>query len=260
MPQTRANTVVQSRNLSFMTLPGEVRNLIYGFVLSRKMHFYVRSPLPRHELIKRRKNNQTSRLVGLLGLNKQIQSEVSILFYSKANFHFGNGEYHSTEMVNMHGLSSFLTRVPKHLIACITNITLNVHLTIDNYEGRSGIRYAKLDDSIDAADFQRMATVAKTKFLALQRLTIQYQSGGRGCREGRGARCDYRKSQTMGITLSILLLHPTLKEIMVQREYWAYMDEAIDYALRNQVVDEGDTTWELKPYTSSSRLYATLAR
>jgi len=137
-----------------------------------------------------------------------------------------------------------------------------VHLTVDSFSyNQQPYVTAKLDDSIDAADFQKMATVARTKFPALERLTIKYQNGGRGGgRENAGARYDYQRSQTMVTTLSILLLHPHLKEIMVQDVNWEGMSEAIEDALKNQVVDEGDEPWELKAQTSNPRTYAILAR
>jgi hypothetical protein len=102
---------------TFFSLPIELRNIIYSMILISSHNIKICS-LPGKYLWDRggHKKPRFRKIFGqLLCVNKQVYKEGSLIFYSKNTFTIGTGPYGSTRIPNLHGLRSFLQRVPwKH--------------------------------------------------------------------------------------------------------------------------------------------------
>lgn len=127
-PSPKMSANIQShppqKTFDFLSLPPEIRNTIYELLLIKDEPIYICSPLRKHAVNRELTSTSFSML---LRLNKQINAEASTIFYSKNEFVLGNGAWGSTSLPNAHGLKAFLDRVPNKYLACITEVTVEVH-------------------------------------------------------------------------------------------------------------------------------------
>jgi hypothetical protein len=123
---------------SLLTLPPEIRDLIYRLLLTQKYPVSVHSPQRRSSLKNARKpktslptQNQRPQehLDAILRVNKHIHEKTAPIFYSTNRFVVGIGHYGSTESANLNGLKCFMARVPLRYISLIKRVVLVIHMT-----------------------------------------------------------------------------------------------------------------------------------
>jgi hypothetical protein len=107
-----------------MTLPPEIREVIYRLLLVQEVSIHISSPKSRtfRDLM------FSSARASILYVDRQIHAESIRIFYSANTFIVGNGQLGSTQHENEHGLISFVNHVPSHLVTSITKIILVIHL------------------------------------------------------------------------------------------------------------------------------------
>jgi hypothetical protein len=86
----------------FLSLPREVRDMIYYLILARERSnpIVIRSPRRRSAI---QKDRPAKPVGGILGVNRQIHHEARTVFYSANTFMVGSGPYGSTRDTNLHG-------------------------------------------------------------------------------------------------------------------------------------------------------------
>jgi len=101
-------------------IPVEIRLMIYSLVvINRDCPILIDSP---KRTTPHKKEIYSRNLANLLGINKQINEEVTSVFYSKNIWVVGNGIWGSKTMTNEQALRAFISRVPRHNLAQIKNI------------------------------------------------------------------------------------------------------------------------------------------
>ena len=116
--------------LTLLTIPGETRNAIYKIVLGLPSNKVLLTPTPQ---VSSDDDSETSRVadasaVGLLLVNKQINSEASVLLYSKTKFIIGNVATHDSWYPTTQAFNIFTKTVSADHLACITHITLRLFM------------------------------------------------------------------------------------------------------------------------------------
>ena len=109
---------------TFTSLPPEIRNMIYSLLLIQDSPISICSP--RRWIMNERSTTPTASFHNLMFVNKQIHAEVYTAFFSLNTFSIGNGDYGSSRETNVHGLKSFIRRVPAQYIRCISRLTILV--------------------------------------------------------------------------------------------------------------------------------------
>ncbi|KAG4441733.1 hypothetical protein IFR05_002776 [Cadophora sp. M221] len=113
------------RYMSFMALPRELRDMVYGLLLIVDKPIRITSPA----LGKYSYRKIKTRFTSLFGVSKDIGEEARIIFYSRNTWVVGNGQWGSREQPNRHALKIFLERVPRYAIASIRRLQLDIHFT-----------------------------------------------------------------------------------------------------------------------------------
>ena len=112
-----------STTFKFLSLPPEIRNMIYIILLINEISIPIASP---HRKQRREKRRDRTYFACLLRVNRQINEEAKTIFYGSNTFAIGNGRWGSKEHPNLHGLKKFTARVPKPCIRLIQHIELEV--------------------------------------------------------------------------------------------------------------------------------------
>lgn len=124
---------------SLTILTPEIRNEIYDLLVVREEPILIASPRKiKRKCFWRKLKTQTQRhtnFASLLRVGKQISREAKTVFYARNTFIIGSGRYGSTRQANIHGFRNFIVRVPKHCLALIRRVELDLCMLTPN-EGR----------------------------------------------------------------------------------------------------------------------------
>ena len=105
----------------FTRLPPEIRNEIYQLLFVANSNLRICSPVPR-----RKRRPPQLDFTRLLLVNKQTNAEAKTIFYSLNTFIIGNQDWAAQNLVNLHALTAFISRVPKACISIIAKITIEI--------------------------------------------------------------------------------------------------------------------------------------
>jgi hypothetical protein len=73
------------------------------------------------------KISNNSATITLLPVNKQIHAEAAPVFYKTNIFLIGNGDWGTRRQANLHGLQSFISRVPAWHLSLITTLAVDFY-------------------------------------------------------------------------------------------------------------------------------------
>lgn len=112
---------------AFFLPPREVRDMIYGLLLTFEEPIKVSSPGESKDPVHR--STRIPNRSAILRVNKQIYAEASNIFYSENTFIFGNFSGRAIGLENLHGMAHFFNRVPIKHLHCIRTIEIWPHET-----------------------------------------------------------------------------------------------------------------------------------
>jgi hypothetical protein len=152
---------------SFHDLPLEIRQMVYILVLDEPLSRLITSPSRKRKVRSPTKGNAALSLV-----SRVVYADFAYFRYSTNTFVFGNGLLNSPTEVNIHGFTSFLSRVPRHHINYITRLQVVVfaHLAypVDYFT------YTQLQLSA----FQKLAIMIGDRFLGLKEISLYFRGEG----------------------------------------------------------------------------------
>jgi hypothetical protein len=160
-------------NTGFLKLPGEIRNLIYSFLIPSNTEIMIHSPWKQCQL---KKSPPTNSFTSLLAVNKLISYEASTYFYGANTFIIGNAFWGSRVEANAHGLKAFVSRVPAKHLAHIKKIELEIHERPQFVTIRTSASPV-LGTAGDASALQILGRAIINHFTGLKTLLIQVKSG-----------------------------------------------------------------------------------
>lgn len=103
-----------------LPIPLEVRLMIYEFlVIDWGRPIFIDRP---KRLTAQTRELYARNLAAVAGVNKQINAEVMMVFYSKNVWAVGNGPYGSTSITNAQALKRFISTVPRQNLAQIRKV------------------------------------------------------------------------------------------------------------------------------------------
>lgn len=234
------NSSVSNKN-TFMPLPPEIRNMVYSLLLIQDSPIPICSP--RRWVMNEDSITPTASFHNLMLVNKQIHAEVYTVFYSLNTFSIGNGDYGSSRDINIHGLKSFIRRVPAQYIECIPHLRIMVYLR-KRYSTPSSnpgpwpyLTEYGIGSMSDAIDLQAIGRAVVKHFKGVEVLSLESCIGGRDRMHDEEARvCRERSLDEIAEALNILLKHPRLKELnVVKRNFMmtdlSQLEEAVEIAV-----------------------------
>jgi hypothetical protein len=112
--------------ITFTSLSLDIRLMIYELVLEGGFTVKITSLRGNFES-KATKVSCTTDRRALLLANKQTSAEVASVFYKTNSFLMGNGFFGSRSQANLHGLRSFISRVPSEHISHITTVAVDFY-------------------------------------------------------------------------------------------------------------------------------------
>lgn len=112
--------------ITFASLSLEIRLMIYEMILEGGFTVKITSPKGKFESKETKVSCTTDRRALLLA-NKQTSAEVASVFYRINSFLIGNGSFGSRSQANLHGLWSFISRIPSEHISYITTVTVDFY-------------------------------------------------------------------------------------------------------------------------------------
>ena len=194
---------------TFTSIPPELRNMIYEFLLTSEIPFQISSPKSRRQrrcrtteispcssstgrtlqystrLDQYHRNKITScptsaraNFLHLTLVSRQIRDEACTTFYSLNTFVIGNAHHRSTSRANIHALrTAFLKRVPARYVACIAHLSIHMHLRKAFGTGTPQIEYG-IATASDASDLRYLSRAAVKHFVGLRNATVYPITGG----------------------------------------------------------------------------------
>ena len=175
MDSTNANVSVPNSNMTFTSLPPEIRNMIYSLLLVKNEPITIASP--RHRRSRVNAEFTSDNFARLLRVSKQIHNEASSVFYSVNTFVVGNGDWGSKNKPNLHALRAFTARVPSRFLACITEIHYTIHLRWCAASGTS-LGHFILGTSADASDLHSISRALSKHFTGLKVIDVYFTTDG----------------------------------------------------------------------------------
>jgi hypothetical protein len=222
---------------TFLTLPPEIRNMIYCLLLIKPHPILICSPRRKHVV----NQELTSENFGcLLRINKQVNIEASTIFYSKNQFVVGNGSWASKKFANVHALKAFLSRVPRKYIAHITNVVVEVHCRKDCTNGPifvfPRIPELLLGTAHEASNLLTISRALVRHFKGLEILTYQKLDSGEDIYMPFPRLPSPKLSTSEAIaelqkSLLVVLRHTNLKEIRTFDDKLVDMQTAVEKIL-----------------------------
>ena len=157
---------------SFTSLPPEIRNMVYESLLFHGRDIRICSIRSRRRRVTNRKSKSaTTNFCNMALLCKKIHGEVCTIFYSENSFVVGNGNYGSTSETNIRGLEMFIQRVPAPYIACISRLTLSIHLRAAFQADAMEIEFG-MATKADVRDLDYMSRAVAKHFTGIRQLAI----------------------------------------------------------------------------------------
>ncbi|KAF4624229.1 hypothetical protein G7Y89_g13945 [Cudoniella acicularis] len=117
--QTSPYITTQPPKTTFLSLPPEIRIIIYHLALPSRTIIPITAPP---------KSKPKTQRTALLRTTKQIYTEASFYFYTRNTFRFSNGSFGSRSHANPQGLQHFLKRVPAKHLALIRRAAIDIYL------------------------------------------------------------------------------------------------------------------------------------
>ena len=120
---------------TFISLPLEIREMVYSLLLVYDNPIPIASPCPKHKcpdgtysecnlpsVTRQIKIDLPKDFANLSRASKQINTEASLVFYSRNAFLVANDLYHSPHFSNVHAIRVFKQRTPPEKMALIRRI------------------------------------------------------------------------------------------------------------------------------------------
>jgi hypothetical protein len=126
---------------TFNSLPWKLRDMVYGLLLFYENPVPITSPCPRHKCHPTHLDSRPVKVdspkdfANLSRASKQVNAEVSVVFYSRNTFLVSNDVYHSPHLSNVHAIRTFKQRTPPEKIRLIRRIQF--HMVIHPFNGTS---------------------------------------------------------------------------------------------------------------------------
>jgi hypothetical protein len=239
--QTSSQTTIYSRSIhdnmdTFTSLPPEIRNMIYSLLLIQGSPIPICSP--RRWVMNEHSTTPTASFHNLMLVNKQIHAEVYTAFYSYNTFSIGNGDYGSSRETNMHGLKSFIRRVPAQYIHYISKLTILTYLRkmystpAPSLGPFTYIMKYGICTITDAKDIQVITRAVVKHFKGVKVLSLEPCIGGPERQHDDEPRvCRERSVDEIAEAVKILLKHPKLEKLnVVRRDDLSQLQEAVEMA------------------------------
>jgi hypothetical protein len=167
----------------------------------------------------------TANFLNLLLVNKQTHIEACTVFYSLNTFSIGNGDYGSSRDTNVHGLKSFIRRVPARYIHCISHLKIFFYLrkmyTIPapNLGPQTYVVNYGICSTSDASDVQAIARAVVKHFKGVEKLSLDPCIRGPKRPHYHEPRlCGKRSIDEIAIAVKLLLKHQKVKELTVTKD------------------------------------------
>jgi hypothetical protein len=125
-PLSDPSVCLPGAKITFTSLSLEIRLMIYELVLEGGFTIKIASPKRNFKRETTKVSCSTDRRALLL-VNKQTSAEVASVFYKTNSFLMGNGFFGSRSKANLHGLRSFISRVPSEHISHITTVAVDFY-------------------------------------------------------------------------------------------------------------------------------------
>ncbi|KAH7327400.1 hypothetical protein BKA65DRAFT_481110 [Rhexocercosporidium sp. MPI-PUGE-AT-0058] len=104
----------------FRECPAEIRNMIYKLLLKHEHTIQIASPF------RARPRREGKTFAAIMFTDKATHAEASGWFYTLNTFAVGNNYWGSRMLANLHGLQEFMKIAPRHWLARIEHIEINV--------------------------------------------------------------------------------------------------------------------------------------
>ncbi|KAG4441734.1 hypothetical protein IFR05_002777 [Cadophora sp. M221] len=193
---TQTVQVDDSAKVGFLSIPLEIRDMIYRMVISRKY------PVRTISTMKTRSAYATN-LNSIIYVNKQISDETLPILYSVQTFEFTNGTCppDTDAMV----LRSFIANTRQHLLASMTSMKMTACLRMgyDSSKHTGGAHSLTSGNSSYASSFREMCQHMTKNMTNLRSLVIQFGPQGSSI---HALRLFSRTATVLGFATSIRIL------------------------------------------------------
>jgi hypothetical protein len=126
-PPSDPSIYLPGARTTFMSLPLEIRVMVYELSLNGDFMVEVTSLKKWNSKKITTKISHNSITTALLPVNKQIHAEAAPVFYKTNIFLIGNGDWGTRRQANLHGLQSFISRVPAWHLSLITTLAVDFY-------------------------------------------------------------------------------------------------------------------------------------
>lgn len=187
--------------MTFASLSLEIRHMIYKLVLEGGFTVKTTSARKKFER-KATKVSCTSDRRALSLTNKQTSTEIASVFYKTNSFLVGNGFFGSRSDANLHGLSSFASRVPSEHMSHITTVAVDFYTS----PSRRSTFYGSLWNTVWEEDFRSLVLALRKHFKGPLQLHI--------CIRGDGSSRDDLHVPVLADSSNISLLCACLRDLV----------------------------------------------
>jgi hypothetical protein len=208
------------------TFPPEIRNKIYDLLLIHDEPIPIACPRKKkknHWWRRKKKQGQEHHtyFASVLRVNKQISLEAKTIFYARNTFIVSTGIGRSETQANHHGFAEFGKRVPKHCLALITRIELDMWIMAPNPHGSLWYEYLDSENlKKDLITLWKMCKFMLVHFTGLEYISAAAQS--LYLNTDKTHRQNYQDDDlrynlhALSLPLQVLLDLPALKRVDVQ--------------------------------------------
>ncbi|PVH81372.1 hypothetical protein DL98DRAFT_172258 [Cadophora sp. DSE1049] len=202
--QTAASSATP--RIGFLSVPIEIRDMIYRLLLTKDDPVCIRSSSMRNPHIARPVNHTTS----IVRVNRQISDEALPILYSSQPFEFSDGT--RSRVTDADILKSFLATLRPHLIASITSMNLTACLRMGYAANMLGHYYLMSGDLNYASNFREMCQQMLKNMKGLRSVTIDFGPWGNSI---HALRLLSRTATVSGLAGSVRMLMklPKLKQM-----------------------------------------------
>ena len=199
---------VRSPRIGFLSVPIEVRSMIYYLLLAKDDKVSIESDFVRNPHLP----SVTNHITSIVRVNKQISDEALPILYSSQVFRIGNG--FRSRHPDDDALKMFIKTVRPHLIASITSLDFNASLDMGLAWFLPGFGLPPLfsGNLAYASSFRSMCQQILKNMTGLKSVTISFGAWGRSI---NALRMFSRTATVSGFAASIRLLMklPRLNQI-----------------------------------------------